>query len=417
MKKLLLTSLFSALGAYAALAQCGQRYHDKIFVDSVVSNIQYGSNIRYNNTSENLTLDIYFPKGDTETERPLIIMAHGGNFLGGSKTGTDVVNLCKDWCALGYVVASINYRVGMTNFPIPGPDSTDATEAVMRATHDGKASVRFFRESFENGNPYGIDTSHIFFAGVSAGGFIGLHMAYLDQNSEYPNYIDTVGRPGLSGGIEGISGHPGYSSKVHAIINICGALGDTAWIDAGDEPVLNFHGDDDGTVPYGSAQITLVGLYPLLQVDGSFSIAARATQLGIENCIETHEGYDHTPHISNAAIYDTTLNLSRNFLAHFVCNDALSCVYGPEITSVEEHVGEAMFGLFPNPANDHFTINMNGVNGTVNVEIIDMTGNTVQTMQVNQSTFDVYRNNLASGMYLIRVSSGNTSDVTRIVFE
>jgi hypothetical protein len=60
---------------------------------------------------------------------------------------------------------------------------------------------------------------------------------------------------------------------------------------------------------------------------------------------------------------------------------------------------------------------MNGVNGTVNVEIIDMTGNIVQTMQVNQSTFDVYRNNLSSGMYLIRVSSGTTSDVVRIVFE
>jgi hypothetical protein len=95
----------------------------------------------------------------------------------------------------------------------------------------------------------------------------------------------------------------------------------------------------------------------------------------------------------------------------------LSCVYGPDITSVEEHFAEALFGLFPNPANDHFTINMNGVNGTVNVEIIDMTGNIVQTMQVNQSTFDVYRNNLSSGMYLIRVSSGTTSDVVRIVFE
>jgi hypothetical protein len=46
-----------------------------------------------------------------------------------------------------------------------------------------------------------------------------------------------------------------------------------------------------------------------------------------------------------------------------------------------------------------------------------MTGNIVQTMQVNQSTFDVYRNNLSSGMYLIRVSSGTTSDVVRIVFE
>jgi carboxylesterase type B len=42
-------------------------------------------------------------------------MAHGGSFIGGSKTGTDVVPLCNDLQSLGYVVASIEYRVGMTN--------------------------------------------------------------------------------------------------------------------------------------------------------------------------------------------------------------------------------------------------------------------------------------------------------------
>jgi acetyl esterase/lipase len=72
-------------------------------MDSVASNIQYGTNMKFNNASQNLLLDIYFPKGDSESDRPLILIAHGGNFLGGSKTGIDVKPLAQDWARMGYV--------------------------------------------------------------------------------------------------------------------------------------------------------------------------------------------------------------------------------------------------------------------------------------------------------------------------
>ena len=89
------------------------------------------------------------------TERPLIIWAHGGSFVAGSKTGTDVVPLAEDFAKMGYVTASISYRLGMENTPLPGPDSVDATETVIRAVHDGRAAVRFFRKDYvENGNTY-----------------------------------------------------------------------------------------------------------------------------------------------------------------------------------------------------------------------------------------------------------------------
>src|SRR6185295_15923294 len=92
-------------------AQCtGGRYTSPIFsADSVTSNIQYGSNITYTGGTQNLQLDIYQPSGDTASIRPLIIIAHGGSFLFGTKTGTDVVPLCHDFAKMGYVVASINY--------------------------------------------------------------------------------------------------------------------------------------------------------------------------------------------------------------------------------------------------------------------------------------------------------------------
>ncbi|MGL4599374.1 MAG: carboxylesterase family protein, partial [Bacteroidia bacterium] len=280
MKKIYITlfvALFAIAHSLSAQINCnGLRYHDFVFQDSSVTNIVYGSNVAANGNNFSLKMDIWMPKGDVEQLRPLIVLAHGGNFLGGSKSGPDVLQLSKDLSKMGYVVASIDYRVGMTNFPFPGPDSTDATEAVIRGLHDARAAVRFFRKNVAtNNNQYRIDTSNIYFAGVSAGGFMALHLAYLDNINEFPTWADTTNQPGLTGGLEGNSGNPGYSSNVKAVINLCGALGDSAWIQAGDEPALLLHGDVDGTVPYGSAQIVLLGVYPLLQVDGSFPVHHR----------------------------------------------------------------------------------------------------------------------------------------------
>ncbi len=419
LSKVFIIGLF-LLNTKAANSQCGQRYHDKIFLDSVVSNIQYGANLRSTNVNQNLLLDIYFPKGDSQTNRPLVIIAHGGNFLGGSKTGIDVLPFAKDLAQMGYVTSSIEYRVGMTNFPLPGPDSTDAGEAVMRAVHDQKAAVRFFKDSYANGNPYGIDTSLIFVAGVSAGGFMALHTAYMNDMSEFPTYIDTVNQYGLSGGVEGISNNLPYNSNVAGVINICGAIGDTAWIDAGDAPVLSFHGTNDGTVPYGSAEITLLGLYPLLQVDGSESITLRANQKGIENCFEIYEGQDHTPHVSGsnqAAYYDTTLNITRNFLAHYVCGESLNCSYGPTITSVNELQKFEEVSVYPNPATHQVEVLLANEELPAQVSLYDIHGKLIETFSTSSSKTIINRNDLPSGMYLLRIDAKSKNYSSRIIFE
>jgi para-nitrobenzyl esterase len=401
-------------------AQCeGGRYISQIFsADNVTSNIQFGSNITYTGASQNLQLDVYQPTGDTAAVRPLIIIAHGGSFIFGSKTGTDVVPFCHDFAKMGYVVASINYRLGITGIPIGTPDSVGATESVIRGVHDGKAAVRFFRKSAAaSGNPYKIDVNQIYFAGVSAGAIIALHIAYLDEMSEYPSWVDSS-HFGLSGGLEGNSGNPGYSSEVNAIINICGAIRDTAWIHPGDEPVCSFHGTNDQTVPYGSAIIYLLGTYPMLQVDGSFSIAARVNQLGIENCFETYEGQDHVPHVSSPQYYDTTKVIMRNFLAHYVCGYALACNYSYDV-GIEKisKAGDDVL-IYPNPANNHFGVRSSEV-GVDEIEIYDMFGKIIFNQKLityNQSqTFDI--SDLPSGIYMVKIFSGNRESYTKLVKE
>lgn len=413
MKKIFtLATLITLTAVHMLNAQCtGLRYRDIMFDDTLISNVVYGQNVSMSNANVTLKMDIWMPKGDTVTNRPLIMIAHGGNFLGGSKSGGDVIQFCNDFADMGYVVASIDYRVGMTNFPFPGPDSTDATEAVIRAVHDAKAAVRFFKEDYSvNGNTYGIDTGNIFFAGVSAGGFMALQVAYLDDPSEFPSWADSTGQYGLHGGIEGLSGHPGYPSTIRGVINICGALGDTAYIQPGDEPCMLFHGDADGTVPYGSAMIVLLGTYPLLEVDGSYSINARLDQLGIENCFETYEGQDHTPHVGSALYYDTTLAITRNFLVHYICGDALDCGYSNPIGMNELSGIPSLIEVYPNPADENLNVNTSRLVGEgYTIEMYNSQGQLVSSQAADaDGVTTINTENLAAGIYVMNVGNGES---------
>ncbi len=421
-------------------AQCtGGRYHDYIFqaTPTLTSNVVYGSNLKYDNTVQPLTLDVYQPTGDVSTSRALVILCHAGSFLGGSKTGTDVVPLCQSLAKLGYVTASIEYRVGMTNVPFGAHtvDSADAGAALMRAVHDGRAAIRFFRKNAKvGGNTYKIDTTNIYFAGVSAGGIAALHIAYMDRLEELPTYIDTTGvtqgastgQPGMHGGVEGVSGNSGYSSKVKAIINICGALVDTALMHTGDTPVLSFHGTNDGTVPYGSAMLYLYppSMFPLTQVDGSSSVAVRANNLGIENGMVRWYGQDHIPEVGTSAsaqlYYDSTITITRNFLEHFTCGVPLNCNYTTApLASVNELANDAGFTIYPNPMNSSATVDLTSFHGnSITIALYDALGRQVKNIvNLKADYFMLSRNDLQPGIYFINLEANGKAYSKKIIVE
>lgn len=226
-----------------------------------------------------------------------------------------VVPLCEDLAKMGYVVASMSYRLGIDDF---FNLATSLQEAAMRGVQDAKAAIRFFRKSHATeGNPWGIDPERIVLGGSSAGGFIALHAAYVDDLSEIPSSVD-FNANGLSGGIEGESGSPGYSSEMLSIFSISGAIGDADWISAGNTPVVSTHGTDDGTVPFGTGYVQLSGINVLI-VDGSETIHNKADLLGIDNCLHTFPGADHTPHQFSTQYYDTTRAVTVGFTSRQVC--------------------------------------------------------------------------------------------------
>lgn len=391
------------------------RFIDEVFQNvTVTTDVTYGANHNMQGQLQSLELDIYEPTGDTASLRPLIVMQHGGSFIGGAKDAADIVELAEPLARRGYVVVSAEYRLGMAGLPFPGPDSSDASNSVWRAVSDFKAAVRFFyKDAAINGNTYRIDTNNIFIGGVSAGAVSAVHYAFLDRTAEIPSYIDTTSL-GMGGGLEGSSGNQGYSSKPRAVINLCGMLADTAWMEPGDEPIVSLHGTIDDVVPYGSDMITVAGFYQIFVVDGSASIHDRADQIGLDNCLHTWPGAGHTPQIGSATYTDTTLNVVTNFLSKFLCGANPTCGY---VVSNDKSIPMAEIAVFPNPSHGQFNVRVPADwTQAWDCQLFDMTGRKMAEWNGLQgSEFEIPANGFPAGIYHVKVGNGLQVGESKVV--
>ena len=405
-------ALFAALlfvPVHAQVDDCnGTRYrYTSAFENFNVSyDVEYGNAINTTGLNQSLVVDIYEPEGDVHESRPLIIMGHGGFFIGGDNAGVDVVPLCEDLAKMGYVVASMSYRVGVDNFL----DVSNAlVRSVWRAYHDGKAAVRFFRKTVEEGgNPWGVNTDHIYLGGVSAGAFIGLHMASIDEESEIPPQVDQS-QPGMGGGLEGESGNPGYSSAIAGVVNIGGALKTVDFMSEGDAPIVSVHGTNDETVPFSNGMIMLSG-FPITEVDGSAMIHEAAQALGIESCLTEIEGAGHAPHITDSDAYYETLGTISGALSSWICSD-YEPVCGPydyEAVGVAEWL-QAQHGqwrAFPTAVDAGEVVQIQWLSSPSAAwayEVYDASGRFIHTATGAGEWFAVPTGNLAAGLHFIRI--------------
>ena len=109
-----LIALFYPAFLSAQIAECdnGMYLTEQFSSFTVQSNIQYGQAINSEGVNIDLLMDIYLPDADNRTQRPVLILAHGGSFIGGSKTADNsIVELCGRFAKLGYVTVSMNYRL------------------------------------------------------------------------------------------------------------------------------------------------------------------------------------------------------------------------------------------------------------------------------------------------------------------
>jgi len=381
------------------------RYYNAVFSTvNVTSNVTYGSNAKFNGPTQTLLMDIYQPAGDTVSKRPLLIFAHGGSFIGGTKTDGDVVELCNRFAKMGYVTVSMEYRVGF--YPI---DSVNAIKAVIRAVQDMKAAVRFFRKDAATTNSYKINSDFIFAAGSSAGAFMALHLAYMDKNSEAYQIISSSSLTAL-GGLDGNSGNPGYTSNVKGVVNLCGAIGFTSWLEPGDIPLVSLHGPNDQTVPYATQRIYVSG-FPIMVVSGSSSIHQRADDINIENAFYTYQGAGHVPYSGSSAsaiaYMDTTVNFVKEFLRPLL---------GGVSVGMQKLKVESATRLHPNPSEGTFELSLPKA-ANYAVEIFDMTGKCCFKIKFNGRT-TVINSELPGGIYIVKLTDENQkSQYSRLVIK
>lgn len=237
------------------------------------------------NKDLDLDMDIYYPKEPVGAQRrPLLLLIHGGAFYNGDKQDLGYPDMGHHFAERGYVVASINYRLGFK------PLAPDVDRAGYRALQDAHAAVCYL---IENADEFGIDTTMIFAAGTSAGAITALNLAFMQEENRPEStmkngvkgwvssttetllgWVDSglhfignlfnrdwginandlcenIGLDSDLGPINAISGSNDRPFKIKAVVNMWGAVHDLTMLKNSPETsILSFHGDVDRIVPY-----------------------------------------------------------------------------------------------------------------------------------------------------------------------
>ncbi len=366
MKKLGLFMLGLLLLLAVQVSAQPHRYLDEVFTDvKKTSGVVYGENYTVLTIStfgrtfkEPLVMDVYEPEGDTLEERPLVLYFHTGSFLpwinpatmlsvnqscGGTRNDPAAVEICTRLAKMGYVVASVDYRLGWR------PDLADELQrrftlinAAYRGIQDARTCIRFFRkDAATNNNQFRIDPNRIVIFGQGTGGYVTLNTAALDKYAEILNssepgkfLINNVPMvieayngdpygiqptPGIVdlfysaatgfpvGDTLYIPNHIGYSSDIKLAVNLGGALGDKAWLDTNTPPILSFHVPEDPFAPCADGLVIVPGVnLPVVNVTGSCGVQPIQDSLG-NNDVFSLGGLLNDP----LSVYARTINGGR----------------------------------------------------------------------------------------------------------
>ena len=124
-----------------------------------------------------LCLDVYEPEGGAVSPRPLVVFLHGGAFLFGDKRNDLQRTFTEHLVRRGYVVASVNYRLGIS---FGGLFSVERT--VYRGVQDTRAALDYL---ITHAGEYRIDPQQIYLSGSSAGAIIALTTTFMDADEVF----------------------------------------------------------------------------------------------------------------------------------------------------------------------------------------------------------------------------------------
>ena len=487
----------------------GVNFNPYVDTTSSATNPLSGTNL------QPLQADFYMPSPavDTATDRPVVIIWHTGSFipkgLNGSPLGTRkdsaVVEMCERFAKMGYVSIAASYRLGWlansTNLDVRRGSNL---LAVYYSIQDAKALVRYLNlTQIGAGNPYGINASNTIMVGQGSGGYITFAYATIDKYSEvagpakfkYQDSTGIFGQPVLPGDpyvdtsmvgdIDGFGAaitvtgqnafgvptmdystpgrnyenHAGMPDDVLMVINMGGALGDGAWLEQGDVPMLSIHSKYDFFAPYDTGMVYVpIGqqFFPVVSVTGSYGAIKAANAYG-NNDVFLNANYTDAVWVDQQATNPTgeeclyTIEIApANAMTPWIVHTAPWNWYDPndpyanqnpanpnvEATSqawidtvmsfivprmatvlqaegVPAGIGEVQLSVdvYPNPSNGVITLKSNGM-VIDRVQILDITGRLVLAEEINAMSKTLQAEHLSSGMYVLKISS-NGQEITK----
>lgn len=286
--------------------------------------------------SLDLKLDLYTPRG-LSGKQPLIMFIHGGAYYIGYKDEPAYVDFCKYFSSMGYVTASINYRLGFH------ASKNEIERAGYVALQDAHAAMRYL---VAHANEYNIDTDRIYVAGSSAGSITALNLAFMKDD----------GRPDSSrgkkafltnkadlGDIESSGNDLKESFHISAIANMWGAVSDLNILENSSTSIISFHGEDDNVVPYAEG-------YPLAsagegvakmlgeEMFGSSCIDRKAGELGLRHHFYSFPGEGHA---LNTTGKDKQPNANHEFI-----KDRITEFFFEEMVPVQASIRETGNGCY-----------------------------------------------------------------------
>lgn len=225
------------------LAFVNQRYRAPMFAGAGSTTLTYGTaNDLITGLPLSLRLDLYRPIGDVETSRPLLVWVHGGGFAYGNRS--DMSNEARAYARLGYVTASISYRLDVGNkcLQVQAGAFTGAAlvaerarceRAILAARDDAAMAVAWLRA---HAAQYGIDPTRVAIGGSSAGAITAIHVG------------QTLNTPGNA---------PPAASQVSAVLAMSGCNYIADSIDSFDAPIAVAASGGDPLVPFTCSQATV----------------------------------------------------------------------------------------------------------------------------------------------------------------
>lgn len=431
-------------------------YTEKSYGVFVEKAIYYGTATNFAGGQTDLLLDLYKPIGDNNCQRPLIVMVHGGAFIAGTRNDYDVVQLCQEMAARGYVAASIEYRLGMhledyyepyaicndainpfdINKCVYMQDTMEMVRAMYRATQDLRGAVRFLKNRHDLDST---DVQNVFVGGSSAGAITSLSMAMINHAGKRPPFTEAIDdalapdpdladclpivtnqfRPDL-GDYLGNLNLGGHDDSVQGVAAFMGAVFDLGILDDNAPPLYLYHRSNDIVVPWDHRPllemfpVCLAGVcmphYTRPWVHGSQAIAVAAQGAGAPatfNDLLDDGPPDWFACVANPFghvilnIHERCANLSGFFAPIIAANGnapTANCTSG-----LAEKKATNQFTVYPNPvAQGTLDIRCpNCPDGTAQYRLFDNTGQLVNKAVGSSTNFSWEIGALPNGVYTL----------------